>query len=158
VTADTFGPVSTDAIRRETRIAAPQQRVWDVVTSAEHLGRWFGDAGAEVDLRPGGALRLTWAEHGSFLRRVEQVTPIELLSFRWARPAATEPAPGNSTLVEFRLVPDGAGTLLVVTESGFDDLEGSPEARVRYRAGNVEGWAEEMADLVAHLAASGSRP
>jgi uncharacterized protein YndB with AHSA1/START domain len=147
--------VPTDTITRETRIATSQQRVWDVVTRAEHVGRWFGDAGAEIDLRPGGALRLSYAEHGTFLGRVEQVSPIDLFSFRWARPKDTEPRPGNSTLVEFRLFPDGDGTLLVVTESGFDDLEGSPEDRDRYRAGNVEGWAAEMADLVAYVATVG---
>jgi uncharacterized protein YndB with AHSA1/START domain len=41
-----------DEISRETRIAAPRQRVWDVVTRAEHVACWFGDAGAEIDLWP----------------------------------------------------------------------------------------------------------
>jgi uncharacterized protein YndB with AHSA1/START domain len=36
--------MTADAIMRETRIAASQQRVWDVVTRAEHIGRWSGDA------------------------------------------------------------------------------------------------------------------
>ena len=44
-----------DQIERETVIAAPVERVWALLTEAEHLGRWFGDAGAEIDLRPGGA-------------------------------------------------------------------------------------------------------
>jgi uncharacterized protein YndB with AHSA1/START domain len=144
--------VSTDAITRETRIAASPQRVWDVVTRAEHVGRWFGDAGAELDLRPGGALRLHFGEHGTYLGRVEQVVPVELFSFRWARPRDTEPAPGNSTLVEFRLHPDGDGTRLVVTESGFDQLDGSPDDRARYRAGNVRGWEQVTGALVEYLA------
>jgi uncharacterized protein YndB with AHSA1/START domain len=147
--------VASDAITRQTRIAAPQKRVWDVVTRAEHVGRWFGDAGAELDLRPGGALRLSWTGHGTFLGRVEEVCPVELFSFRWARPQDTEPAQGNSTLVQFRLFPDGDGTLLVVTESGFDSLDVSPEDRDRYRAGNEEGWAAELADLVAYIAVTG---
>ena len=48
----------TDRIETDVLIAAPLQRVWDLITSAEHLGRWFGNAGAEIDLRPGGALSL----------------------------------------------------------------------------------------------------
>ena len=51
-----------DRIERETVINAPVERVWELITEAEHLGRWFGDAGAEIDLRPGGALVLRWSE------------------------------------------------------------------------------------------------
>ena len=45
-----------DRIERETLINAPSERVWALITEAQHLGRWFGDAGAEIDLRPGGAM------------------------------------------------------------------------------------------------------
>lgn len=144
--------MSSDPITRETRIAAPPRRVWDVVTRAEHLGRWFGDAGAELDLRPGGVLKLHFAEHGTYLGQVEEVVPIERFSFRWARPQDTEPAHGNSTLVEFRLHPDGDGTRLVVTESGFAELDGSVDERARYRAGNVRGWEQVTGALVEYLA------
>lgn len=142
----------SDAISRETRIAASPQRVWDVVTRAEHVGRWFGDAGAELDLRPGGLLRLHFAEHGTYLGRVEEVVPIDLFSFRWARPQDTEPRAGNSTLVEFRLQPDGDGTRLVVTERGFASLDGTVDERERYRMGNVRGWEEVTGALVRYLA------
>jgi uncharacterized protein YndB with AHSA1/START domain len=40
-----------DRIEREIAIAAPIERVWELVTEPEHVGRWFGDAGAEIDLR-----------------------------------------------------------------------------------------------------------
>ena len=46
--------MTQDSIEREVTIEAPVERVWSVITEAEHVGRWFGDAGAEVDLRPGG--------------------------------------------------------------------------------------------------------
>jgi len=65
-----------DEISRETRIAAPRQRVWDVVTRAEHVARWFGDAGAEIDLRPGGLMRVRWAAHGTAVCRIEKVSLI----------------------------------------------------------------------------------
>ncbi|MDT7654065.1 MAG: hypothetical protein QOI36_5471 [Pseudonocardiales bacterium] len=92
---------------RETRIAASQQRVWDVVTRAEHIGRWSGDAARRSTCVRAAALRLSWTEHGTALGRVEQVSPIDLFSFHSARPLDTEPVPGNSTLAEFRLIPDG---------------------------------------------------
>lgn len=143
--------MSTDEITRETRIAAPPQRVWDVITRPEHVGRWFGDAGAEIDLRPGGALRFTWNEHGTTLGRVEQVQPISVFSYRWARPRDAEPVAGNSTLVRFQLHPDGEGTRLVVTESGFAELDATAAEQAEHRAGNVEGWQAEIAELVEYL-------
>src|SRR5918999_2712414 len=62
---------SMDRIEREVTIDAPPERVWELVTGAEHLGRWFGDAGAEEDLRPGGELALHWSEYGTSKGRIE---------------------------------------------------------------------------------------
>jgi hypothetical protein len=41
--APLLGP---ERFQREIAIAAPPERVWEVLTQAEHLGAWFGDAGA----------------------------------------------------------------------------------------------------------------
>jgi uncharacterized protein YndB with AHSA1/START domain len=54
-----------DKIEREIVIDAPVERVWSVVTEAQHIGRWFGDVGAEIDLRPGGAFRCSWDKYGT---------------------------------------------------------------------------------------------
>ncbi len=35
--------MATDRIEREIVIGAPPQRVWQVLTEAEHVSRWFGD-------------------------------------------------------------------------------------------------------------------
>ena len=45
--------------------------------------------------------------------------PPRLFSFRWVYRRGRSPAPGNSLLVTFELVPSGAGTLLRMTETGF---------------------------------------
>jgi uncharacterized protein YndB with AHSA1/START domain len=137
-----------DTITREITVNAARTRVWEVVTGAEHLGRWFGDAGAEVDLRPGGRLTLSWQEHGTVLGRVERVEAPEVFSFRWARGMHIEPAPGEETLVEFTLTEAADGTLLRVVESGFEGLTGDGEA---HRTGNVEGWKAELGELVTYL-------
>ena len=136
-----------DRIEQEVLIDAPPERVWEAITEAEHLGTWFGDAGAEVELRPGGRLVLKWKEHGEFFGRVEQVDAPRFFACRWARPQRTEPAPGNSTLVEFFLAPEGAGTRLRVVESGFRGLAGTPVENAEYAAGNVEGWKAELGEL-----------
>ena len=142
--------MTSDSIERETTIEAPVERVWELLTQAEHLGRWFGDAGAEIDLRPGGALVMHWREHGSSRGRIEAVEPHSRFSYRWAPytdPGGEEPVEGNSTLVEFTLAPDGGGTRLRVVESGFAALATSEEQRAHNLASNTDGWAKEIGEL-----------
>jgi uncharacterized protein YndB with AHSA1/START domain len=139
-----------DSIEREVMIEAPVERVWELVTRAEHLGRWFGDDGAEVDLRPGGAMELRWSEHGSAHGRIEAVEPPRLFAFRWAPfedPGGADPADGNSTRVEFTLSEEGDGTRLRVVESGFDALATSEEQRRRNFEDNTDGWRQELGEL-----------
>ena len=63
-----------DRISREVVIDAPPDVVWSIVTEPRHVARWFSDE-AEIDLRPGGAMLLTWHRHGTFQARVETVDP-----------------------------------------------------------------------------------
>lgn len=142
--------MSVEQIEREVEIAAPIRRVWAVLTEAEHVGVWFGDAGAEIDLRPGGAMSFTWTRHGTSRARIERVDPPRFLSYRWVSLAdapGAEPAPGNSTLVEFTLVDRGERTLLRVVESGFGDLDRAPEVRAAAIADNTAGWRAELDEL-----------
>ncbi|MET0931281.1 MAG: SRPBCC domain-containing protein [Aeromicrobium sp.] len=55
--------MNTDTVTREISIHAPIDRVWSLVTQAEHLGAWFGDSGADIGLRPGGAIEVRWDAH-----------------------------------------------------------------------------------------------
>ena len=139
-----------DQIERDVMIEAPVERVWQLVTEAEHLGRWFGDAGAEVDLRPGGAMALHWTEHGTSRGRIEAVEPTRLFAFRWAPfkdPGGLDPTDGNSTRVEFTLSREGDGTRLRVVESGFSTLECSDDQQRQNLEGNTEGWRLELGEL-----------
>ena len=142
-----------DHIERETVINAPVERVWELITQAEHLGRWFGDAGAEIDLRPGGAMALRWTDHGTTRGRVVAVEPLTRFSYRWAPfkdPSGDEPGEGNSTLVEFTLQPEGDGTRLRVVESGFASLATSDAQRRQNLEGNTRGWEFETGELRAY--------
>jgi uncharacterized protein YndB with AHSA1/START domain len=141
-----------ESIEREVVIAAPIQRVWDVVTSAEHVGRWFGDAGAEIELRPGGAMTITWAQHGTCHAIVERVDPPHVFAYRWARSANQAVREGNSTCVRFTLAAEGEQTRLRVVESGFRTLELSPEEQARHAEGNTEGWRMELGELAEYVA------
>jgi uncharacterized protein YndB with AHSA1/START domain len=140
-----------DAIERETTIAAPPARVWELITSPEHLGTWFGDAGADVDLRPGGELALRWEKYGTVHGRVEAVEPLRRFAFRWSVIGRGDDAgfrDETATLVEFTLAEaEGGGTTLRVVESGFASLATNDEERRQRHAENTRGWADELEQL-----------
>jgi uncharacterized protein YndB with AHSA1/START domain len=138
-------------IEREIVIAAPVERVWAAITEAEQIGAWFADSGAEVDLRPGGAMTLRWREHGVSHTTIEQVEPQRYFSWRWAFTGGEAPRDGNSTLVEFSLTPEGEGTRVRVVESGFDQLDMPAEKQARHAAENTQGWHEELDELRDYL-------
>ena len=146
-------------IERETMISAPVERVWAVLTEGEHVGRWFSDAGAEIDLRPGGEITMRWAEYGVGRARIVDVDPPRRFSYRWApirEHWGEQPDDRNSTLVEFTLAEEGDGTRLKVVESGFDAIEGTDEQRRRSLEDNTEGWEQQLGnvrDYVARVAA-----
>lgn len=151
--------MSTDTIQREISIIAPIDRVWALVTEAEHLGTWFGDSGADIDLRPGGALEVRWDGHG-LSGVVQAVEPTSLFSFRWRQvdvPDGTELTAANSTLVEFALVAEGDTTRVQVTESGFDALDLPQDQRTGLHAGHTEGWERETAELATYGAGVSAR-
>lgn len=147
--------MDADMIEREVTIDAPVARVWSLLTEAEHLGTWFADSGAEVDLAPGGRIELRWEEHGTSQAVIERVEPERHLSFRWApfkEPGGAEPVEGNSTRVEFTLAAEGDATRVRVVESGFAALATSDEQRARNRDGNTEGWEHELGELAEYAA------
>jgi uncharacterized protein YndB with AHSA1/START domain len=134
-------------IERDIFINAPIERVWSVLTEAEHIGRGNPGVEAEVELHPGGAIRLLWADFGTMLFRVERVEPPHFFSFRWARPLDAEPVPGNSTLVEFTLTPEGTGTRLRVVESGIRSLDQPDPAKIAYFDDNTQGWIGQLDEI-----------
>jgi uncharacterized protein YndB with AHSA1/START domain len=145
-----------EEIEREIVIEAAPDTVWAAITKAEHLGAWFSRKGARVDLRPGGALRFDFDVDGGThtgLGVVEKVDPPHLFAFRWARSADEEPHAANSTLVEFTLTPEGAGTRLRVVESGFRDELITEQEQVEHARGNADGWRIQLGRVHEYLTA-----
>jgi uncharacterized protein YndB with AHSA1/START domain len=144
--------MSTDIIEREVAIQAPVDRVWSLITEAQHLGTWFGDAGADIDLRPGGALEVRWEGH-TVSGVVQTVEPTSRFAFRWQQ---LEPSAGggldegNSTLVEFSLSSEGDATRVRVVESGFASLALPEEDRTSMFQDHSQGWPNELGDLASH--------
>jgi uncharacterized protein YndB with AHSA1/START domain len=139
-----------EQIEREVLIAAPIERVWAVITQAEHVGSWFGDAGAEIDLRPGGAILIHWKDYGTGYGIVERVEPPHVFAWRGALLGHTEVRSGNSTRVEFTLTAEGDQTRLRVVESGFHTLDLPVDKRIEQAEGNAEGWRIKTAELAAY--------
>jgi uncharacterized protein YndB with AHSA1/START domain len=148
--------VVPDRISREVVIDAPPDKVWTIVTEPRHVARWFSDE-AEIDLRPGGAMLLTWHGHGTYRGRVEAVEPPHRFTFRWLRREDNEPGEGTSTLVEFTLAPEGTRTRLRVVETGFQGLTWAEEDKARYADENAQGWIHELNEL-RDYASGPSRP
>ena len=139
------------AIEREILIEAPVETVWQVVTDPAQVSLWFCDA-AEIDLRPGGQGRLTFADkatsqRATVLLSVETVQPPHTFAFRWDYPEGETPHPGNSLRVEFRLADEGGQTRLRVTESGFPQLDRPEDHLAGYLDAHNKGWDIHLASL-----------
>lgn len=142
---------STDRIERETAIAAPPARVWELVTEP---GWWINDGRlAEHRVEPDGPGRMIVHDpvHGAFAVRTVAERPQEYVAFRWysgvsgaRRRGALDAA--ASTLVEFHVTAlTETTTRLRVVESGFDALDEDAAARRSMFEENSEGWAVELA-------------
>jgi uncharacterized protein YndB with AHSA1/START domain len=142
--------MSEDRVERTVRIAAPADRVWDVVTQPEHIGKWFGPGTpATVDLRPDGVMIIEPEPGTRHLARIVKVDRPHYFAYRWASAYPDVLADDtNSTLVEFRLAADGVGTQLTVCESGFAALT-IPAGREEYasHASHSQGWTEVLGNL-----------
>ncbi|HZC99257.1 MAG TPA: SRPBCC family protein [Actinomycetes bacterium] len=134
----------TDRVEREIVVAAPAERLWEVLTRPEHIGRWFEGMDVEVDLRPGGAMVLTSQEFGKFHAVVDKVEPPRLFAYRWARHPDTPVTEGSATRVEFTLAPQGNGTRLRVAESGFTSTDAVKVDQQRHAEANSQGWVQVL--------------
>ena len=137
-----------DRIERTLELNHPPERVWSALTTAEGLGTWFGNT-AEVDLRVGGLVKLTWDGGDAATLTIERLDPPRVFAYTWGLQGLPDSDP-RRTYVEFTLEPTGTGTTLTLVESGFAQL---PDAKERQAAhsGNTEGWTHELGELVAYL-------
>jgi uncharacterized protein YndB with AHSA1/START domain len=137
----------TDRIEREIVVAAPAQRLWEVLTRPEHIGSWFEGMDVELDLRPGGTMVLTSQEFGKFQAIVDEVEPPRLFAYRWARHPDTPVSDGTATRVEFTLTPQGDGTRVRVAESGFASTDAVKVDQARHADSNSHGWLTVLGSL-----------
>lgn len=146
---------STDRIEKRVELKAPVARVWRALTDYKEFGQWFR-VKLELPFVAGeptqGQIQYPGYEHLIMKVVVQRMEPERLFSFHW-HPYAVDPNQDYSneppTLVEFHLEPVGAGTVLVVTESGFDSLPASRRDEA-FRM-NDGGWTEQMKNIEKHV-------
>ena len=142
-------------IEKQIELKASIARVWRALTDYREFGEWF-HVKLEDPFAPGQAARgyLTYPgyENLRFEVAVQKMEPERLFSFTW-HPYAVDPKKDYSnetpTLVEFKLQKVPGGTLLTVTESGFDRVPANRRAEA-FRM-NEEGWGSQMENIAKYV-------
>jgi len=145
-----------NTIEKRIELKAPVSRVWRALTDYKEFGEWFR-VKLEGPFIAGQTARgqITWPgyEHVVWQAVIQKMEPERLFSFTW-HPYTVDPGVDYSketpTLVEFRLEPTATGTLLVLTESGFDKIPVNRRDEAFRR--NDGGWTQQMKNIEAHVA------
>ena len=145
-----------DRIEKRIELEAPVSRVWRALTDYREFGEWFR-VKLDGPFVPGevsrGQITYPGYEHLKWEPVVQKMEPERLFSFTWhpyAIDAKTDYSKETPTLVQFRLEKTKTGTLLVLTESGFDKIPSDrrPEA---FRM-NDGGWTQQLTNIRSHVA------
>jgi uncharacterized protein YndB with AHSA1/START domain len=129
--------------------------VWRALTDHREFGAWFRvelDGPFVAGQVSSGRMTYPGYEHIIWRATVVELEPERLFSFTW-HPYAIDPGQDYShetpTLVEFRLEAIPGGTLLRLTESGFDKIPaGRRQEAFRMNDG---GWEQQMKNIERHV-------
>ena len=158
----TAGDAEFGTIERELRIDAAPEVVFEVISRPEHVRVWWPDE-FDIEPVPGSAGRIVFGDAESPDAHIEgfvvvEVEPPHRYSFRWTQPIG-EPATGsNSLLVTFDLTPDGDGTLLRMTETGFREQGWEVAQLEAMYLDHCAGWDHHLARLLSHATTVAPRP
>lgn len=145
----------SDRIEKLIELKAPVSKVWKALTDYQQFGEWFRvklDGPFIAGQVSRGHITYPGYEHLKWEAVVQAIEPEQLFSFTW-HPYAVDPSFDYSketpTLVEFQLEKTATGTLLRITESGFDKIPSDRRAEAFRR--NDGGWTEQLKNIEAHL-------
>jgi uncharacterized protein YndB with AHSA1/START domain len=145
-----------DRIEKRIELKAPVSRVWRALTDHNEFGAWFRvklDGPFVAGEVSRGHITYPGYEHLKWEALVQRMDSERLFSFTW-HPYAIDTDIDYSneppTLVEFKLEKTVSGTLLTVTESGFDKIP--PGRRPEAFRMNDRGWTEQMKNIEKHVA------
>jgi uncharacterized protein YndB with AHSA1/START domain len=145
----------SDRIEKRLELKAPVSRVWRALTNHREFGEWFRvklDGPFVPGQKSTGHITYPGYEHLKWEAVVVKMEPEKLFSFTW-HPYGIDPKVDYSketpTLVEFKLEKTANGTLLLVTESGFEKIPAHRRDEA-YRM-NDGGWAQQMKNIEQHV-------
>lgn len=145
--APAHADLDAGTITRSIRIAAPRSVVWEALTSPEHVVEWWGHPMKFPDgIRPGSVGVFEWSE-GDFGVRIDRLDEWEAYGITWG--FDEHPDEPTTQQVLFTLADDGDGTLVTVTESGFDRLD--PDSRRARMDENTSGWNQVLDSLASYV-------
>ncbi|MDJ0768097.1 MAG: SRPBCC domain-containing protein [Ilumatobacter sp.] len=124
-------------------IEAPVDVVWPLLSSAEGLNQWMSIE-AEVDLRPGGAIRWTHDSGWVVAGEIREVTPMRRLVFTFGWERGGFPVPRGSSVVTIELDALDAATRVRVRHEGLT---------AEMAAQHTEGWTMFIERLAARASA-----
>ena len=146
----------SDRIQKRIELKAPVSRVWRALTDYREFGQWFRvklDGPFAAGQISTGHITYPGYEHLKWETVIQEIEPERLFSLTW-HPYGVDPNVDYSketpTLVEFRLEKIANGTLLELTESGFDQVPA--ERRAEAFRMNDGGWTEQMKNIASHVA------
>lgn len=144
-----------DRIEKQIQLKASVSRVWRALTDYREFGTWFRVSLSEP-FEPGkeavGRITHPDYEHVTWRAVVQRMEPERLFSFTWhpyAVDADADYSAEPQTLIEFRLEPVDDGTLLTLTESGFDGIPANRRSGA-WRM-NDDGWTQQMENIRLHV-------
>jgi len=141
-----------DRIEKRIELKAPVSRVWRALTDYREFGEWFRvrlDGPFVTGQVSRGQITYPGYEHVKWEAVVQKMEPERLFSFTWKVDPKID-SEQTPTLVEFRLEKTASGTLLLLTESGFDKIPGDRGLEA-FRV-NDGGWTEQMKNIESHVA------
>jgi uncharacterized protein YndB with AHSA1/START domain len=143
-------------IEKRIELKASVARVWRALTDYREFGEWFRvklDGPFVEGQVSRGNITYPGYEHVKWEAVVQKMEAERLFSFTW-HPYGIDPKVDYSqetpTLVEFRLEKTDTGTLLLLTESGFDKVPSDRRAEAFRK--NDGGWAEQMKNIENYVA------
>jgi uncharacterized protein YndB with AHSA1/START domain len=144
-----------DFIEKRIELKAPVSRVWRALTDYREFGEWFR-VKLDGPFAPGkisrGQVTYPGYEHLKWEAVVQKMELEKLFSLTW-HPYAIDPkkdySKEPSTLVEFKLEKTTSGTLLILTESGFDKIPS--DRRLEAFRMNDGGWTVQMKNIENHV-------
>lgn len=149
---------NTDRIEKKVFLRAPLERVWHAISDSKQFGSWFGvefDQSFAANIRITGKIAPTRVdpevaktqkpyEGYAFEFFLDRIEPMRRFSFRWhpfAVNVNVDYSKEPTTLVTFELEEVADGTMLTISESGFDRIP--LERRATAFARSDEGWTAQ---------------